>query len=105
MPTIDGKEVVFRDKLPARQWWDLFPKVTEIESGDSFLEKFGWDDAVALVKSLVESWEFDGDPGDAVSYELLDFADMLSLVGEAHMHAITLFQERSDRGEAANGSI
>lgn len=103
MPKINGIEVEFRERLPAQAWWDLFPKVASVEQGDSFLEKFGWDDAVKLISNTIASWEFDGDPGDPGAYEELDFADVLALMGASFEYAVGLYNDRVS-GEAEKRS-
>ena len=104
MPEINGKAVTFRDSLPASVWWNLFPKVASVKPGEKFLEKYAWEDAVALCKAALESWEFEGPPGDAASYEALGLVDMMALVGAAHSHVIGLFNERAgESGEVASG--
>lgn len=95
MSEINGKAVEFADRLPARQWWGLYPKVLEVKQGDNLLDKLGWDTSVEMCRSLVTSWEFDGDPQDAGAYEQLDFIDMVSLVKEAFDHAIGLMARKS----------
>jgi len=84
MPEIAG----FADRLPARQWWTLYPVLAGIKAGDKLLERLGWDTAVQLCQSVIVSWDFDGDPADAASYEELDFPVMAALVGEAYAHGI-----------------
>jgi len=95
MPEINGKAVVLADRLPARQWWTLYPKVLEIKAGDKLLDKLGWDTSVEMCRSLVTSWEFEGDPKDAAAYEGLDFVDMVALVTEVFNHAIGLMARKS----------
>jgi hypothetical protein len=100
MPEIAGHAVEFGDRLPARQWWELYPKVAEVQAGDRLLEKLGWDVSVAICQSVITSWEFDGDPADPAAYEALNFMDMLELVQLAFNHAVTLMGRRSeDLGE------
>jgi len=98
MPEINGKSVVFADRLPARQWWALWQKITEIKSGDKLLERLDWDTCVQLCQSVIVSWEFDGDPGDAASYEALHFPAMVELVTEAYAHAIGLLNAHGADG-------
>lgn len=101
MPEIAGKSVEFADRLPARPWWDLYPKVRGIKAGDMLLDALGWDTSVALCRSVVVAWEFDGDPGDPASYEGLHFPVMAELVREAYTHAIGLLNAHgeADLGE------
>ena len=101
MPEIAGHAVEFTDRLPARQWWSLYPVLAGIKAGDRLLEKIGWDTAVQLCQAVVTSWEFDGDPGEAASYEALAFPVMTELVGEAYAHAIGLLNQygAADLGE------
>ena len=104
MPEINGKEVIFRDSMPASIWWGLFPKVANVKRGEKFLEKYSWDDAVALCRATIESWEFEGEPSDSASYGDIGIVVMMALVGEAHNHAIGLYNEQAgDSGEADSG--
>lgn len=102
---IDGREIVFRDTLPARMWWNLFPKITGVKAGDILIEKFDWNTAISLVCSTVESWEFDGDPNDPETYVDWNFIDVVALVNASYEHVIKLYAERMpDPGEVENGS-
>ena len=89
---IGGKEVTFVETLPARLWWDLYPKLVEIKvkKGDRLIDKFGWDMSVELCRATVASWEHEGDPHDAAAYERLDFWAMIELVGQAYTRAVEL---------------
>jgi len=77
MPQINGKEVMLRDKLTGKMWWELSPVVAAfggLGEGASPKALFGaleWEDVCRLVRTLVTGWEFDGEPGDPVAMEAL----------------------------------
>ena len=76
--TVNGKKVTLRDRLPAKQSWPLMGALQNMSNG-----KLEYDDAVMLLKTAIESWEFAGDPTDAASYETLDlFSEMMPLANE-----------------------
>jgi len=100
MAEINGKEVVFRDDMPAALWWPLFPKITAIKKGKPLLNELDWNTAVQLCQAAIESWELAGDPTDAKVYESMDFADMARLVGATYAHVVEMSNRRtSDAGE------
>ena len=70
--TVSGKKVVLRTKYPSSENRDLF-KVFRAMS----IDDLGTVPPVAL--RMVESWEFEGDPADAASYDALDAFDLLGL--------------------------
>ena len=37
MPTINGKEVVFREKLESAKWWSLLPAIASMQQVDESL--------------------------------------------------------------------
>lgn len=76
---INGKEVRMKRSLSAKQGRWL-PKLTQQmqKSGDLF-------DQVPLACLLIESWDFDGDPGKPESYddfELFELTALLNAVGQ-----------------------
>jgi len=82
MPTINGKEVVFKGKLTAKEWWPLLPKLVGLGAGN-WLEVLDFDTVCKIVAGSVQSWEFDGDPSDPESVAGLDaFAELLPLLTE-----------------------
>ena len=82
MPTINGKEVVFKEKLAAREWWPLLPKLVGLGVGN-WLEVLDFDTVCKIIAGSVESWGFEGDPSDPKSVEELDaFAELLPLLTE-----------------------
>lgn len=82
--TINGKKVVLRDRLPARLGWDVI--VTKSGVLQKSWNEIDFEDLAALLSVAVESWEFEGDPGDAASYASLDllseFVPLVSSLGE-----------------------
>jgi len=97
----DGEiAVLFRDSMPARLWWALWPKVVAIKQGERILDAVDWDMAVELCQACVESWGFEGKPTDAKAYEALDFTDMAKLTTDAYNHVVELSNRRaSEAGE------
>lgn len=87
MPTINGKEVTFKANVSNRGYWELAPILAALQSigadGASLKALFyavTYDDALRLFTTLIESWEFNGDPSDAAVYEALDpIADLMPL--------------------------
>ena len=95
MPTINGKEVMFKEKLTVKLWWPLLPKLVGLGEGN-WLEILDFETVCKIVAASVESWEFDGDPGDPASVEELDaFAELMPLI----MEISTLFPGRLSSGE------
>lgn len=81
---INDKKVVLRDRLPARQGWDVI--VNKASVLQKAWNEIDFDDLAALLAVAVESWEFEGDPSDAASYANLDllseFVPLVSNLGE-----------------------
>lgn len=81
MPTINGKEIVFREHFPAKDFWDLPAKIVQLHRMRSGREEFDLKLAVPLLARLIVSWEYEGDPTDEVVYGELDvIRDLLPLV-------------------------
>ena len=113
MPTINGKEVTFREKLRADMWWPLFPTLTaamqaiggapdDESRGMILFRSVEWDFACQVISGMVESWEFDGDPADA---DVIGSLDLISEVLPLFSAVISTVIERLNLlGEAARGS-
>ena len=74
---VNGKRVVFVDRLGARANWDLMQKFggagLDFASAD-------FDTIVGFIGRFVTEWEFDGDPKDPHSYDDMDlFEEMLPM--------------------------
>ena len=81
MPTINGKEVIFREHFPAKDFWDLPAKIAKLARMRAGQEEFDMKLAIPLLTRLIESWEHEGDPADESSYDDLDIlGDILPLV-------------------------
>ena len=81
MPTINGKEIVFRERFPAKDCWDLPAKIVQLHRMRSGQEEFDMKLAVPLLMRVIESWEHESDPADEASYGELDvLGDLLPLV-------------------------
>jgi hypothetical protein len=99
MPEINGKQVTFRSRFPARDNWDLPQKLAAISEQT---QKGGLDlkMVVPVLQRMIESWEFDGDPAKADAYGDLDiFSELIPMLGAA---AKTI-GELTGRGEAVSG--
>lgn len=67
---INGKRVVFLDKVPAKVGWNILVNHSDILGKP--LNTIVFDDVVTLLQIAIESWEFDGSPAEASSYDNLD---------------------------------
>ena len=99
MPTINGKEVVFRDRFPAKDYWDLpgalSAVATQAQDGKMDLKA-----AVPVLQRVVKSWEFAGEPKDAESFGELDiFRELIPLLTAAAQ----FIGELTGQGEAGSG--
>ncbi len=75
--TINGKRVTLRERLPARDNWDLMKGFGE----GADLQSMSFEQATDIFRRFVESWEFEGDPADVESYAPLDmFREYLPLM-------------------------
>lgn len=74
---VNGTEVVVRTKVPARDGYKLMP-IVEKCSGDFEFAKLSYEDMTAIINVLVESWDFEGDPGTEEGVGDLDLKDMLA---------------------------
>ena len=100
MPTIKGKEVVFKEKLAAKTWWPLLPKLVGLSVGN-WLEVLDFDTVCQIVAGSVETWEFEGSPADPEAIAELDaFAELLPLLTEFS----SLLPERVSSGESGKRS-
>lgn len=74
--TVKGTEVVLRKDPPASLVYSVLPYAAKVKAGDNLFERIPFDKARDLVKGMVVSWSFDGDPGQDSFYEDMD-ADVL----------------------------
>jgi len=81
---VNGKAVVLRTRLPGRQTWEM---VRNAASEGATMPEY--DDAVKQLTIFVESWEFEGDPGDPAAYEALDYFELMDI----YMAAQDAFQK------------
>ena len=66
--TINGKRVTLREKLAARDNWDMVQGF-----GDGVnLSDMSFETATGIFRRFVESWEYEGDPALVESYAELD---------------------------------
>jgi hypothetical protein len=73
--TVNGKRVILRDRLSAREGWPLRALMAKAaREGDLSFEE----EAQAL-SAVIESWDFPGDPHDVESYAELDMPDFLAI--------------------------
>ena len=95
MPTINGKEVVFKETLAAKDWWPLLPKFIGLKQSN-WVEALDFDTMCQIVRGCVESWEFDGNPDDPEAAGELDaFDELLPLLKEIS----SFLNERLSLGE------
>jgi len=101
MPEINGKEVIFLEKMPSDIWWPLLPKIAELALAGKPLTALGFDDICAMVKGSVRSWGFDGEPSDPAAVAKLDpFLELMPLIKAIDQ----VVGERMPSGEAVGAS-
>lgn len=66
--TINGKRVVLRDVLLAKDAWPIMDIARHSAKGDILR----YEDEVESMRRVIESWDMPGDPADAASYDGLD---------------------------------
>ena len=103
--TIGGKEIIFREKLPASEWWDILPVLASMGQvgGDpmAIFKKLDLDTVVKMIQGTIESWEFDTDLADVDAIKGLDmFTEMTPLIT---VLATEIAERTSGLGEAASG--
>jgi len=103
MATIEGKQVVFRDKLPPALVWSILPAVYRVKTGDNIYEKIPFDKAVLMVQCVVESWGFEGDPHTDEWYNALTEHSLanvfMPLVAAAYSQLVVRINEEPGLGE------
>ncbi len=84
--SVNGKRVTLRDRLTAAEGWPLRSLVAKAtRDGD-----LSFEEEAQAIATVVESWEFPGDPHDPAAYAALDFSDFLALDAEAGKQMRTL---------------
>jgi hypothetical protein len=79
--TIAGKRVTVRESFRGREWWSL-PAL--YRKAWAAARKGDYTDTIPFLARVVESWEFDGDPALAATYEQLDaMAELMPLADGA----------------------
>ena len=104
MPEINGKQVIFFDKMEASQWWPLLPKLNALKGADDPFSVLDWTTACKMVAAAVRSWEFDGDPTDEGAVGKLDLmAEMIPLI----MSIASFIRDKStgQQGNSTSGPI
>jgi hypothetical protein len=108
MPEVNGKDVVFCEKLEAAKWWDLLPALASLqqsegdgaEAGLQALRDLGWEQARALIAGTVETYG-----GEAVTEELLDESDIFhDAIPLLMLVAQRVGEQATDLGEAESAS-
>lgn len=88
---INGKRVIFKDKLPAKEGWDLWERIVEFDQG-------GVKNAVVLARPIlphvIATWEFEGDPADLAAYDNLDVIEELLPLANALGEYVTMKAKR-----------
>ncbi len=78
---INGKKVQVRTSFRGREWYSL---PADFRRAGQAIEKGEYEGAIPFLSRVIESWEFEGDPAEAASYEGLDvLAELVPLTGEA----------------------
>ena len=78
MPWVNGKEVIFKERFPARENWDLPRLLASLAANAS---EMNMERAVPILQRMIASWEFDSDPAKAESYgDLCIFREITPLV-------------------------
>lgn len=76
---VNGKTVTLRERFPLEEFFNLPALADQIDLKDART-------AIPLLAAVVESWSFDGDPGDYDSYVGMDavteFLPMLNYVSQ-----------------------
>ena len=103
--TINGKEIIFREKLPAADWWDILPALMAMGQAGAdpaaIFQSLKLDTVVAMIQGTIESWELDTDLADADAIRQMDiFTEMTPLLT---ILATEIGERTSDLGEAASG--
>ena len=76
--TIAGKKVIFKRKITVREAPEFFSLCAAADSSDPAK-------MVPVLRFLIESWEFEGDPKAAESYDDMDVIEEFSpLTGAAN---------------------
>jgi hypothetical protein len=99
MPRINERMVLFKERFPAKENWDLPQALsavaTQAQDGNIDLKA-----AVPVLQRVIGSWEFDGLPSDAEAYGELDiFRELIPLLTAAAQ----FIAELTGTGEAASG--
>ena len=88
--TINGKQVVLRDKISGARGWramQTLMRLSRLSDETAIMDILGYDDAVALCSAVIETWEFEGEPSDAASYEALDVPlELIPLLSDVVLH-------------------
>lgn len=93
---VNGREVVFREKLPAEQWWDILPELSQISEmagaeedeealGAMMMRSFEWPTVVALITGTVETYNGEDLDGDELG-EMDIFSELLPLLSAVAVH-------------------
>ncbi len=81
---VNGKRVTLRDKIPAKLGWDIV--ITKAGILSKAWHEVLFEDLALLLTVAVESWELEGDPSNAKTYEDLDllteFVPLTTAVGD-----------------------
>ncbi len=80
---VNGKAVVLRDDVAVKDHEALYRKLRE------FGLETSWEERMAILPKLVESWGFDGNPQDPAAWEGLDVFDMMAIETGLDQLAIT----------------
>jgi len=112
MPEINGKQVTFKAELTNREGWNVSPTMAALAEAQNegatvkaLFNAVSYDDALRLMSTLIESWDFDGDPGNADSYEALDLYTEVFPLFTAALEEMGIQSERkANLGESVSES-
>lgn len=103
--TIGDKEIIFREKLPAADWWDILPALMAMGQAGAdpaaIFQSLKLDTVISMIQGTIKSWEFDVDLADADAIRQMDiFTEMTPLLT---VLATEIGERTSGLGEAASG--
>ena len=113
MPEINGKQVTFKERLSNREAHTIMvlsTRMAETQADGQLLmsrawDALGYDGVIRWISTLVESWEFEGDPGDPASYEALNyFTEVLPMFRFSEDVVGAFRQRQADVGESGSES-
>jgi len=96
---IAGKKVILKERVGGKDGWNALRIISRhFKKGTDPIANMEFEDAVAICKSMIESWEFEGDPSAIESYQALDtitefFPLIAAVIQEMNKHIETSQQK------------